>query len=208
MEKSLGLSHFPTMHNLPMTQRELFSGAAAATLPGLCYEPEFLSGQEETELLALIGGLPFQQAQYKEWHARRRIVSFGGRYDFTRHRLREAPPIPDSLLPLRDRIACFANVAPERIEHAMIAQYAPATPLGWHRDVADFEVIMGVSLRGRARLRFRPWPPQPNARTAFAIDLAPRSAYVLRDEVRWGWQHAVSPTKELRYSITFRTRTQ
>jgi hypothetical protein len=28
----------------------------------------------------------------------------------------------------------------------------------------------------------------------------------LRDAARWRWQHAVSPTKELRYSITFRTR--
>jgi alkylated DNA repair dioxygenase AlkB len=196
------------MHNLLMRQRELFTGVAVAALPGLCYEAEFLSPQEETQLLALIGGLPFQEAQYKEWHARRRIVSFGGRYDFTRRRLSEAPPIPDSLLPLRDRIARFALVAPEHIEHAMIAEYPPATPLGWHRDVADFEVIMGVSLRGHARLRLRPWPAQPNARTAYAIDLAPRSAYVLRDEVRWGWQHAVSPTKELRYSITFRTRSR
>jgi alkylated DNA repair dioxygenase AlkB len=90
----------------------------------------------------------------------------------------------------------------------MVAEYPPATPLGWHRDVPDFELIMGVSLLGHARLRFRPWPPKPNARTTFAIELAPRSAYVLRDEARWHWQHAVSPTKELRYSITFRTRSK
>jgi hypothetical protein len=30
--------------------------------------------------------------------------------------------------------------------------------------------------------------------------------YVLRDEIRWRWQHSVAPTRELRYSITFRTR--
>ncbi len=189
-----------------MTQQELFAGQSPATLPGLNYAPEFLSAPEETQLLALIGGLPFEEAQYKEWHARRRIVSFGGRYDFTRHQLSEAPPIPEFLLPLRERVARFANVAPEDIQHAMVAEYQPATPLGWHRDVPDFEVIVGVSLRGHARLRFRPWPSQLNARTAFAVELAPRSAYVLRDEVRWHWQHAVSPTKELRYSITFRTR--
>jgi hypothetical protein len=28
---------------------------------------------------------------------------------------------------------------------------------------------------------------------------------VFRDEARWRWQHAISPTKALRYSITFRT---
>ena len=194
------------MHNSHMTQRELFAGTAAAAAPGLSYAPDFLSTQEETQLLALISRLPFQEAQYKEWHARRRIVSFGGQYDFTRQQLSEAPPIPKFLMPLRERIARFANLAPERVQHAMVSEYQRATPLGWHRDVPDFEVIMGVSLLGHARLRFRPWPPKLNARTTLAIDLAPRSAYVLRDEIRWHWQHAVSPTKELRYSITFRTR--
>ncbi len=194
------------MHNSHMMQSELFVGAVAAKPLGLKYEPDFLCAQEETQLLALIRGLPFQEAQYKEWHARRRIVSFGGRYDFTRHQLNEAPPIPEFLLPLRKRIARFANVTPEEIQHAMVAEYQPATPLGWHRDVPDFDVIMGVSLLGQARLRFRPWPSPPHARCTLAIELAPRSAYVLRDEARWHWQHAVSPTKELRYSITFRTR--
>jgi len=189
-----------------VTQRELFAAAAAASIPGLCYAPEFLSGPEEAELLALIRELPFHEAQYKEWHARRRIVSFGGSYDFSRQLLSEAPPIPEFLLPLRERIAGFANVAPGSIQQAMAAEYQPATPLGWHRDVPDFEVIAGVSLLGPARMRFRRWPPKPNARAAFALDLAPRSAYALRDEARWQWQHAISPTKELRYSITFRTR--
>ncbi len=37
------------------------------------------------------------------------------------------------------------------------------------------------------------------------LDLAPRSAYILEGAARWDWQHAISPTKALRYSITFRT---
>lgn len=189
-----------------MTQRELFSVAAAQLLPGLAYTPEFLSAQEEAQLLTVIGGLPFKEAQYREWHARRRIVGFGGRYDFTLRQLQEAPPIPEFLLPLRERLAHMAGVAPGEIRHAMVAEYQPSTPLGWHRDVPDFEVVMGVSLLGHARLRFRTWPPKPNARALFALELEPRSAYVMRDEARWQWQHAVSPTKELRYSITFRTQ--
>jgi hypothetical protein len=59
---------------------------------------------------------------------------------------------------------------------------------------------------GAARMRFRPYPPRVGARrAAFAIDLAPRSIYTLQAAARWDWQHAVSPTKALRYSITFRT---
>ncbi len=178
-----------------------------AALPeGWDYATDFLSIEEETQLLRLVEALPFQAAQYKEWQARRRVVSFGGRYDFSRGELEPAPPIPEFLLPLRQRAAQWAGVAPETIEHAAVAEYSPQTPLGWHRDVPDFEQIIGVSLSGHARMRFRPYPPGPGQRALFSIDLAPRSIYVMRHAVRWKWQHAVSPTKELRYSITFRTK--
>jgi hypothetical protein len=73
--------------------------------------------------------------------------------------------------------------------------------------VPDFEVIAGVSLSGAARLRFRPYPWRPERKKdVFALELAPRSAYLLRDQARWNWQHSVPPVKVLRYSITFRTQ--
>jgi len=188
-----------------MVQSELFAGPGA--LPeGFVYAADFLTLAEEGQLLARIRELPLAAAQYKEWHARRRIVSFGGSYDFGRNELKPAPPIPEFLQGLRERVAHWAGLSAERIQHAMIAEYPPGAPLGWHRDVPQFEDVFGVSLLGHAKLRFRPWPPRPGARTACALELAPRSAYALRGAARWQWQHAVSPTKELRYSITFRTR--
>ncbi|HYC56034.1 MAG TPA: alpha-ketoglutarate-dependent dioxygenase AlkB, partial [Candidatus Binatia bacterium] len=90
--------------------------------------------------------------------------------------------------------------------HALIAEYQPGTQLGWHRDVPDFEKITGVSLAGAARMRLRPYPPKKGRRDlTVPLDLQPRSAYAMRGEARWGWQHAISPTKELRYSVTLRT---
>jgi alkylated DNA repair dioxygenase AlkB len=44
-----------------------------------------------------------------------------------------------------------------------------------------------------------------NGRETAAIDLAPRSAYVLDGAVRTSWQHSIPAAKQLRYSITFRT---
>ena len=173
--------------------------------PGLNYEPEFLGVQQEQDLLQTIGSLPLQEAEYREWKARRRIVSYGGRYDFTHRELGEAPPIPEFLYPLRERIARWAGVVPAHIHHAVIAEYRPGTQLGWHRDVPNFERVMGVSLGGHARMRLRPYPPKRGARTAVTLELAPRSAYSFGGPARWEWQHAISPTKELRYSITFRT---
>jgi alkylated DNA repair dioxygenase AlkB len=173
---------------------------------GFVYVREFLSEAREAKLLELIRELPFEEAQYKEWRARRRIVSFGGRYDYSRNELGEAPPIPPFLHPLRAQLAAWAGLAEKRLQHAAIAEYRPATPLGWHRDIPEFDDVLGVSLLGHARMRFRPWPPASGQRATWKIDLEPRSAYQIRGRARWQWQHAVSPTRELRYSITFRTR--
>ncbi len=193
------------MHTARVIQAQLFA-AAPGWPAGFTYVPAFLGLAQQAQLLELIGALPFEAAQYKEWHARRRIVSFGGRYDYSRNELAAAPPIPQFLHPLRAQLALWAGIAEERLQHAVIAEYRPGTPLGWHRDVPEFEDVLGVSLLGHARLRFRPWPPGAGQRATCKVDLDPRSAYQIRGAARWRWQHAISPTRELRYSITFRTR--
>jgi alkylated DNA repair dioxygenase AlkB len=182
-----------------------FIGRPAILPEGFVYEQEFLSPREESALLEIIRLLPFQEAQYRQWQAKRRVVSFGGRYDFTHHALNEAPPIPEFLHPLRERICGWSGIPLADVHHAMIVEYQPGTSLGWHRDVPNFDQIVGVSLLGHARMRLRPYPPQPGQRSTHAIVLEPRSAYMIKGAARWGWQHAISPTKELRYSITFRT---
>jgi alkylated DNA repair dioxygenase AlkB len=192
------------VHTASVMQPQLLS-ATPDWPAGFTYAAEFLSVAQEAQWLELIRALPFEAAQYKEWRARRRIVSFGGRYDFTHNELTAAPPIPQFLHPLRAQLAAWAGITEERMQHAVVAEYQPGTPLGWHRDVPEFEDVLGVSLLGHARLRFRPWPPVAGQRTTWKIDLEPRSAYQMRAAVRWQWQHAVSPTHELRYSITFRT---
>ncbi|HEX7079866.1 MAG TPA: alpha-ketoglutarate-dependent dioxygenase AlkB [Gammaproteobacteria bacterium] len=185
-------------------QRELFD--ATGRLPaGFTYLPDFLSRAEEAPLLEALRTLPFDEARYKSWRAKRRIVSYGGQYDFDSNELVRAGPVPDFLEPLRERVAPLLGVPAAELRHVLVAEYRPGAPLGWHRDVPSFERVAGVSLAGPARMRFRPYPPGPSRRTVFALDLAPRSAYSMVGEARWKWQHAISPTKSLRYSITFRT---
>lgn len=172
---------------------------------GLLYEPEFISQEEQAALVAEIRELPLEEAKYKSYTARRRTASFGSSYDFESNRLGPAPAIPAFLNDLKLRVARLADVPAEQFQHALVTEYRPGTPLGWHRDVPEFELIAGVSLAGTCRMRFRPYPPKPRAKV-FVLELQPRSVYVLRDEIRWRWQHSVAPTRELRYSITFRTR--
>ena len=63
--------------------------------------------------------------------------------------------------------------------------------------------IVGVSLASACRMRFQRRAGEE--RRVFELELAPRSAYVLGGAARSAWQHSIPATKELRYSITFRT---
>ena len=183
-------------------QAELF-GDAPALPEGFIFQLDFITVGEERALLAEIAQLPLAEAKYKQYTARRRIAYFGFGYDFVSNRIGEAPPPPSFLAPLRARIAAWMDLSPEVLEQALVTEYRPGTPLGWHRDAPDFGRVAGVSLGGWARMRLRRYPPGDDE--PVVLNLAPRSAYQMNGAARWRWQHAIPATKELRYSITFRT---
>ena len=186
-----------------MQQSDLF---APRLPPGLIYQPDFLSLAGERELLANIQRLPLREAQYRQYTARRRTFSFGASYDFEAQRATPAPALPEFLEPLRVRVAAWTGVPPEAVIQALIAEYPCGAPLGWHRDVPDYEIVVGISLASATRIRFRRYPWNPAEKADIVTLLAePRSAYRLHDEARWRWQHSVPPVKQLRYSITLRT---
>ena len=181
-------------------------GVASLWPAGLVYMPDFIGADEERRLLLAIGDVPMHDAQYYAYTAKRRVASFGASYDFESRQLHDAAPVPEFLIPLRRRLAEVASVPDVTFVQTLITEYRPGTPLGWHRDALNYELVAGVSLGGRCRIRFRPYPPRggrdPNT---FALELAPRSIYVMRDEVRWKWQHSIPAAPEQRWSITFRT---
>ncbi|KQT14121.1 alpha-ketoglutarate-dependent dioxygenase AlkB [Ramlibacter sp. Leaf400] len=192
---------------MSFSQSDLFGSPPAVALPtGLRYETDFLDAAQEAALLRQIEALPLAPMKYQGFSALRRVVSYGGQYDFSAQRLNEAEPLPDWLQPLREQAAAWLGIPPERFTQALVAEYRPGTPLGWHRDVPDFEDVVGISLLDEAVMRFRPYPPKtPKRADVIKLTLEPRSIYLLRGPARWEWQHSVAPTKSLRYSITFRT---
>lgn len=190
-------------------QQDLFGAidaAPAALPPGMRYESGFLSPEEERHWIAFAQSLPLKEMNYKGYTARRRVVSFGGKYDYVANRLDEGPPVPRELGPLREKVALWLGVAPDVFTHVLVAEYREGTPLGWHRDVPDFEDVVGVSLLSEAVMRFRPYPPEaPKKADILKLIVQPRSIYLLRGPARWEWQHSVAAARQLRYSITFRT---
>jgi alkylated DNA repair dioxygenase AlkB len=188
-------------------QSGLFDDSPTGLPDGFTYQPGFIAPDEESALLQILSTLPLEEARYKEYTARRRTVHYGSEYDFSRNALETAPPLPDFLGPLRDKAARWAAVAPAALVHALVAEYRPGTPLGWHRDVPNFELIIGISLGAACRMRLRPYRPGERQRRqdVMALTLEPRSAYSMAGPARWAWQHSIPPTRALRYSITFRT---
>jgi alkylated DNA repair dioxygenase AlkB len=195
---------------VPVDQGDLF-GVLPVLPQGLEYVLDFIGADEEAALIEAIAQLPPQlalkEAKYKEYTARRRTTTFGSEYDFGANVLEAAPAVPEFLLPLREKVAAWTDIPPARFAQALVTEYRPGTPLGWHRDVPQFEVIAGVSLGAACVMRFRPYEGRAaRARgDAFSLELHPRSAYIMRESARWDWQHAIAPTPGLRYSITFRT---
>jgi len=100
---------------------------------GFRYQPEILSSGEERALVSPIAGLPFKEFEFQGFRGKRRIVSFGWRYDFNRGQLQQTEDIPAFLLSLRERAATFAGMSPERLQQVLVTEYSPAPELAGTR---------------------------------------------------------------------------
>jgi alkylated DNA repair dioxygenase AlkB len=171
---------------------------------GLRYLPDFLSEEEERVLADALSQLAFQEIHMHGVVARRTVVHYGWNYGYESWSLTPAPPPPPFLESVRARCAALAGLEPEALEEVLVSRYPPGASIGWHRDAPMFgPSVIGVSLLGAARMRFRRKVGE-GFQTA-ALELAPRSAYVLAGAARSVWQHTLSPVKSLRYSLSFRT---
>ena len=176
-----------------------------SSLPdGLTYVPEFVTPGEERTLITLLDGLDYREVVMHGRAAKRVVRMFGLDYDYSSRELVDADPLPDRLEPLRERCAGLIRREPADLVQILVSRYPPGAGIGWHRDAPMFgSKIAGVSLLGASRMRFQ--RGKGTEREVAALELAPRSAYVLSGPARWSWQHSIPATRALRHSITFRT---
>jgi alkylated DNA repair dioxygenase AlkB len=173
---------------------------------GFHYQEDFISRDHEQTLLDAIGEVAFAEFTMRGVVARRRVAFYGESYDRA-----EARPLPDFLLPLRASIADWAGLDAAAFAMALINEYQPGAPIGWHRDAPQYDVVGGVSLLSACRMKFRPYrspaaPPAAVRRSAtHEIVLEPRSAYLMTAEARNAFEHHIPAVRQLRYSVTFRT---
>jgi DNA oxidative demethylase len=170
---------------------------------GLVYRPDLISAEEEAELVERLEELRFDPIVMHGQAARRTARHYGVGYDYESRTPEPGEPVPEWLLPVRERAAELAGEAPDALVEVLVQRYPPGATIGWHRDAPAFGTVVGVSLGGSSRLRFQ--RGKGELRRVWEVALEPRSGYVLAGAARWSWQHSIPPTKELRHSITFRT---
>ncbi|MEX2270345.1 MAG: alpha-ketoglutarate-dependent dioxygenase AlkB [Vicinamibacterales bacterium] len=176
---------------------------------GFDYREDFISREEEAELIRHIEAIEFALFEMRGVVAKRRVAFYGQSYD-------EGPagPIPEFLSSLRARCAEWAGVEAEAFAMALINEYHPGAPIGWHRDAPQYGMVAGVSLLSACRMKLRPYvSPSELAKSAnraprkttHELTLAPRSAYLITGVARGDFEHSIPAVDALRYSITFRT---
>ena len=77
-------------------------------LAGLRQAETTVTRNEEQALITSINGVALSPFRFQGWFGKRLTASFGWHYDFATARFAPAEPIPDWLLPLRERAAGFA----------------------------------------------------------------------------------------------------
>lgn len=192
-----------------MVQLDFFDGAKQPRKPepkrpeGLRYQTALISSGDEAALIERVCKLPFREFEFHGFLGKRRVVSFGWKYDYSSQRIQKAEDIPDYLLSLRALAALFANLQPEALPQVLVTEYAEGAGIGWHRDKAVFGQVVGISLLSPCMLRFRRKVEGTWERSNLLTE--PRSAYHLSGPARSEWEHSISHVDALRYSITFRS---
>jgi alkylated DNA repair dioxygenase AlkB len=154
-------------------------------------------------LVDQIAELPFKEFEFHGFEGKRRVVSFGCRYDFSQHKALPADPVPPFLLDFYRKVQAASGFVLPRLQQVLVTEYSPGAPIGWHKDRPVFNDVMGLSLASSCTFRLRRLVAKGQWERA-AVHLERRSAYFLYGPARWQWEHSIPPLQKLRYSITFR----
>jgi alkylated DNA repair dioxygenase AlkB len=182
-------------------QLSLFESPPAAP-DGLRYAANFVSSVTEQKLISGVQSLPLRPFQFGQFEGKRRVASFGFRYDYTLEKLQRAEPIPAWLEEIVSEIETFGGPS-TRVRQVLCTEYDVGVGIGWHRDKPHFDRIFGLSLGSACKFRFRRSAVKSWDR--FTLDAEPRSLYMMSGASRHIWEHSIHAVESPRCSLTFRT---
>ena len=170
---------------------------------GLHFELDFISIFEEERILTFLSSLEYYQVIIHDNPSKRSVKHFGYKYS-EKGEPELGEVFPHELEFLRQRCAEKVQLQAETLASCLIAKYSEGSGVGWHSDARVYgSHIFGVSLASDCTMQFQQKPR--GIRHVYELSLPTRSFYIMSGESRYFWQHRISATKALRYSITFRT---
>jgi alkylated DNA repair dioxygenase AlkB len=168
---------------------------------GFRYQPDFPSREVEQSLLQHIGPPPFREFEFQGFTGKRRMVSFGWRYDLNGGGLTKAVDMPEFLSAIRVLSEKFAAIPESTLHQVLITEYTRGAAIGWHKDRSFFGDVVGISLLSPCIFRLRRKTGHCWERRNLTAE--PRLIYLLRGPSRTEWEHSIPGMDSLRYSLTF-----
>ena len=182
---------------------KLFEEAQGLTIPGATYVPEFVSVDEEHDLISRI-----ERGNWSHEFARRR-QHYGSAYG---QEGRTKPgPLPLWIEVIARRIVS-AGLFTRMPVQALVNEYQPGQGISAHKDYEPFDEVASLSLASGCLMEFA----KLSGRGRQSLWLERRSLVVLTGAARHEWTHGIRPRladvvdgdkipREKRLSLTLRT---
>lgn len=173
---------------------------------GFQYVPDFITADQEQQLISLISGYPLKPMIFQGFEAKRKVISFGYDYHFDSRMLTRGEPIPPEFHTIVSQVAGHVGIESSLVAELLLTEYPVGSVINWHRDAPPFDRVMGISLNSDCTFRLRPHDKLLQGRKSIiSVPVKRRSLYILEGEVRYDWQHSTLPVEHKRFSITLRT---
>ncbi len=198
-----------SLFSISLQQPDPEPQATIATIPGLCYVPDYINEIEHGRLLAQIDEQPWLN------DLKRRVQHYGFKYDYKARKIvrdMHIGKLPKWLEEWAEKL-CEDGHMPEVADQVIVNEYIPGQGISRHIDCEPCfqDTIVSLSLESGCFMDFT----NEDKTKKTSVWLSPRSIVVLNYKARYEWLHGIAARKsdtrdghkvarERRVSLTFR----
>lgn len=172
---------------------------------GLKVIKQYLTDEEEEELLSIIKSDDFPLKSLSNSPNSRRVAHYGYNYAYNRSGLSKADPIPDIFNKLIDpkRLAAASSTLSKiKFDQLIINEYTPGQQISWHVDHTKMfgPIIFCITIGASTDISFK------LGDQIVKVKPPRKSVYWMSGDSRYKWAHSLTnKSSDTRYSLTFRS---